>query len=273
LQTEPAKTPNAIPSSTGAQSSTTPLWFPISSVNNSEYSESDNTVYLNGGEIADADPASFLIFERPDGEGPRYFSKDANHVFDGSNIVAGADPATFTPLYNAAGWFTCFAKDIHHVYEAYFGGVSIVAGADPTTFVILSRSDSFEPYTKDKNHIYTLSGVLTAADPASFSVIYENPDQRLTYAKDRSHVFIGDSIIPDADPVTFMPFNESYYAKDQTYVFFGGNIITGADPATFTAVEEPVVQSFTLQNPPTCGENCHDAQDRNHQYFEGQIMQ
>ncbi len=139
-----------------------PFWMSLSTYLSSPsvYTLLDNSVYVNGFLIPDADPTTFLIFVDPSGT-PDGFAKDATHVFFYKLIIPGADPNTFIPLFDDG--YVLYAKDKNHVY--YDDGVdnmSIVEGADPATFTALGQG-----YFKDKNHVYGKDGLIGGADPAT----------------------------------------------------------------------------------------------------------
>ena len=188
-------------------------------------------------------------------------------------LETDVDAATFEPVFSTTGVETQYAKDKNHVWEVdadpSAGGestLSIVSGADPATFVSLGSDDPDDSYFEDKNHIYTTRGVLVDADSATFMVVLEDAFSRMVFGKDASHVYFENELIPGADPVTFITLGASGYSKDAYHVYGAPNvtsIIDGADPAT-----------FQLVGLAQCGPNCqYDAQDKNHKYLGGEIVQ
>jgi hypothetical protein len=150
-------------------------------VNDYAYSADGKVYYVsNGGwktEIPGADYASFKTF--PPIFGGVYNAKDKNHVYDGGEILAWADPATFEIPSKS------IMKDKNHV----FVGATEITGADPATIQELDMT-----YFKDKNHAYyvdtargSVSQIIPGADVATFTVGTYNSgyasDKNATYYK------------------------------------------------------------------------------------------
>ena len=220
------------------------------------------------------DAASFQVL------GGGYF-KDKNNVFSFFNnssllqTVPNADASTFR-YSNSTG---DIGVDARH---AYVGGV-LIPNADPLTFVPVTLNPEFgEEFYKDKTHVFYSVGavmdsnlfpILIGADPATFTY-----NDSTGLAKDATHVWIvffgvGDhpsvESVANADSSTFTTLGGTLdtlnpeYAKDKNSVYYLGGagtpIVSGADPAT-----------FTLENP---SDDSYDAQDKNHKYLNGQVVQ
>ena len=71
--------------------------------------------------IPNVDADTFMVFEVI---GRQSYAKDKDFVYRGSDIIPGADSATFEII----DW--TYSKDVNHVYHQY----DIVEGADPATF-------------------------------------------------------------------------------------------------------------------------------------------
>ncbi|TSC68916.1 MAG: hypothetical protein G01um101456_425, partial [Parcubacteria group bacterium Gr01-1014_56] len=164
-----------------------------------------------------------------------------------------------------------YSKDSVYVY---LNG-EIIVGADPKTFLIIGTPRfTVNPemyYAKDTLHVYFDGTILVGADPATFVLI---PDVgvdvafRSHFAKDKSHVYDSyfGTLLQGADPVSFVVLNYAY-AKDTNHVYsFAPGILgdpdtvplNGADPSTFTLVS---------------GQTTYDAQDKDHKYLVGEIVQ
>lgn len=103
------------------------------------------------------------------------------------------------------------------------------------------------------------------ADPGTFQ-----PFDKLCGGVDKEHVFYGGGpddfeVIDGANPEKIEILNPSKgcdncgncYFKDEKHVFFGQKMIEGADPKTFKLLNQEKV----------------DAADRNHKYFDGQVIE
>lgn len=138
-------------------------------------------------------------------------------------------------------------------------------------------------YSTNGQSIYCDGKPLPGADMKTFVPIWSsvaNGNYPYRYAKDDAHVYYNCEVVPQADPATFVSIfmNEpdgdyTNYSKDKNYVFHDSpgvapTIVVGADPTTF--------QSVALSDQPfeSCGTNCmFDAQDKNHKYYQGKIVQ
>lgn len=140
--------------------STLPTGYGVSQ-NYTWYSLQDNIISCMGNPLPEADVSTFVASSL-DGYG-----KDKNHVYWCNQMVAEADPATFTILSKEYG------KDSEHVFLV---GGFMIADADPTTFapVLYSSPQAIDPlqtgYGKDKNYVYNLDHKLPNADSASFTL-------------------------------------------------------------------------------------------------------
>jgi hypothetical protein len=145
--------------------------------------------YVNAKATPIGDSASFQVIQS------RY-AKDAKQVYFGSEVLAGADAATFEGIGGETGEF---AKDAKKV----FWQGQVVEGCDAATFQILKLR-----YAKDSQHAYFCyaSGspplVLPGSDAKTFEVIGPS-SQGFGYAKDAKQVYQGANVIEGADPATF----------------------------------------------------------------------
>ena len=235
-----------------------------------------------------------------------YFSEQhPNDTVDNAiRIVTGADLKTFTailPQNVSTNRYqydqSLFARDNQHLF---LSGL-IVPGADPNSISQINGYASCKScgffntdYLRDHSHVYletnTQDGTPTLlpikdADPATFSVIVwtlttkdisdltPNADFFSPYDKDATHVWYFDGSadgwpidqISGADPTSFTKVGMigsdeqgyDFYAKDKNHVYYDENLLLSADPATF-------ILKVT---------NNSDAQDKNHTYFKGVIVQ
>lgn len=140
--------------------STLPTGYSVSQ-NYTWYSLQNNAIYCMENTVSNVDAPTFVASSL-DGYG-----KDKNHVYWCNQVVADANPETFTILSKE------YAKDTSYVFLV---GGSIIVGADPTTFapVLYSSPNAIDPlqtgYGKDANHVYNLDHAIPNADPATFTL-------------------------------------------------------------------------------------------------------
>ncbi|MDB5224896.1 MAG: hypothetical protein JWO43_518 [Candidatus Adlerbacteria bacterium] len=164
--------------------STLPTSYAVSQ-NYTWYALQDNTISCMGTPLPEADASTFVASSL-DGYG-----KDKNHVYWCYQVVAEADPVTFTILSKE------YAKDAEHVFLV---GGSIIAGADPATFapVLYLSPQAIDPlqtgYGKDKNHVYSLDHALPNADPATFTL---DP-----VPSDKNWIYLNDTVVGPARLIT-----------------------------------------------------------------------
>lgn len=126
------------------------------------------------------------------------YGKDKNHVYWCNQIVADANPETFTILSKE------YSKDASHVFLT---GGSIIVGADPTTFapVLYSSLIAIEPlqtgYGKDANHVYSQDHAIPNADPATFAL---DP-----VPSDKNWIYLNDTVVGPARLIV----DNAQYAK------------------------------------------------------------
>ena len=192
--------------------------------------------------------------------------KDKNHIwlYGGTSAnpespIYGADSATFVH----AGFD--FYKDKNYVYNLE---ISEKLHADPITFSALSRM-----YAKDINNVYAYWYKPLIGSP-TYKVIDANPNTFQifegeygdSFGRDQSHVYAFGEIIEGADPLSFQilpPVNSHLtYVKDvyAVYAYFNERYskINNADTLSFSLVE---------------GQELYDAQDKNHKYVQGVIIE
>jgi hypothetical protein len=194
-----------------------------------------------------------------------------------ARVISAADPKTFEVSTYAQGTstvFACYAKDKNNVYyncdpRNFF---SIIKNAYPESFQVLNikLSDGNFIYSKDSGHVYYDGFPLPNIDSASVSVVPD--DSSLNYIKDKNDVYlVGEDPVTgvgatdlSADPNTFKLLGSDgwgYYAEDKNRVYFWVLPISGADLSTFAVVPSSTYQST------------YDAQDKNHKYLQGRVVQ
>jgi|GEM_PF-3476791 hypothetical protein len=187
------------------------------------YSKDKNAVYYTrcGDQgcatvvVDGADPSTFeSIYSTtpPIGDIDSY-GKDKIHVFDGDQIISGADPVTFSVILGP-GYETGFIKDKNNVwYSQNFDGTAQIYkihDGDPVTFVVIDATEYGIEYAKDKNHVYLVTGndqnpimVVNGADPATFTVVPSTDSQSTFDAQDKNHKYLNGQIVSSVQsPVT-----------------------------------------------------------------------
>ncbi len=176
-----------------------------------------------GTSVIGADAATFKVIGlTPD------IGVDASRVYVGSQVVAGADPATF--IWVSAS-FGAMAIDKNRVYFIKFTNspgtkseawIKPIPNSDPYTLVYDSASKGTF-YFHDKNQSYEIhtQSVGCYGDSAGCTA-----DQQF---KVNGVSFGSTNSVPGVSAVT--PIGSSW-GKDVTNVYCNGNVIAGADPAT-----------------------------------------
>lgn len=184
------------------------------------------------------------------------YAKDKDHVYWGTDIVQGADLASFGSLYTYGGCcsssvWNSLARDSAHLF---FKG-KIIEGVHIASFHIVHETDKYEinnsDYAKDDARVYFWSGTLplkivSNADPVTFKLLPGG------YATDYSDTFT------------------TFYAEDKSNIYFNGEIVNGADKPTFIVFYEQQPLAKTCNLPQGCS---RDAKDKNHSYYKGEVVQ
>ncbi len=154
-----------------------------------------------------------------------------------------------------------YSKDDKNVFvNIHYNGestITVLVGADPATF-----REVVDGIGQDKNGFWALDYKLPfLIDPDTFALVGE-------YAKDKNHVYfinlLTAEILPNLDPATFEDVGMNY-TKDKTNVWYGNPFggmtkVDNADPTTFELISSQLVHD-------------PDAQDKNHKYLRGEIVQ
>ncbi|MCW2734508.1 MAG: hypothetical protein JWR13_5324 [Mycobacterium sp.] len=205
------------------------------------FAKDRSTVYVDGRPLPDADPASFVLLDRPG------FAKDGEHVYQRDTVLSD-DPAHFELLGGN------LAKDARAVYWSD----GRVLSDDPAHFTILSDSDYYL-FTRDGRTVHVNGNPIVGADPATFRVLRGGYAQDVggifyftvriadadaqsfevldgSFAHDSRHAYRMGKPIPDADGATFRVLNANFECTaDRTHAYYRDKVIVGADPRSFPA--------------------------------------
>lgn len=187
-----------------------------------------------------------------------FFSKDAQHVYLGSTVIAGADPTSFAPIIlpnDNLLQYSMYSKDKNFVYV----GTKRLEGADLATFQLLTPNIWWAVgLAKDNNKVYgnSVFGTPPIFDAPSLQILNNDqaqnkiPDGENFFAKDKNNVYlvsIADDfggarldVIPQADSATFV-YLGSQYGKDKTNIYIDSQVLS-ADRDSFQVLEYGVAK-------------------------------
>jgi hypothetical protein len=176
------------------------------------------------------------------------WAKDKNYVYDYAYVLPDANPATFK-LLSPEGDYATDGKELFfntdsQSYADNYADYTVQKDFDPSTFQPLENG-----YAKDKNHIFFQGEILNGIDPATVNFM-----DRVNCQTDpsNSECTQGYSYVKDATQVVLV---DEYDWQDSGMV---SQRVQGADPATFILVP----------NNPN-----YDAEDKNHKYLDGKVVQ
>lgn len=176
----------------------------------------------------------------------------------------------------------------------FFGGISqeypgyLLENADSKSFLILENPDGTPSViAKDQSHVYRESAIIADADPTTFTPLHESQGAWDGFERDKNNVYFTAYPIAGANPKTFVVLGEiaindieaGEYAKDNEHVYYSD---LGADAPV--AIADAEASKFYLVYPDPrddgvfleeqCGQGCFfDAEDGNHKYYLGKIVQ
>lgn len=211
-----------------------------------------------------------------------HFIRDDIRAYVNRAPIAGSDGKTFELLSDG------YARDAQRYYyvQSYSDGDYEVYPIDCayTSFQVLDYQ-----FAKDAHNAFYLGKKIKVADGASFQQI------GFGYTKDAQHVFFQDLQVAGADPQTFVPFKENEnamgptaYARDNNNIYVNEKTFAGADAATFKILDEKYTsdkngvyyfgKKVKNADPGTFKVFPHfvgnaDAEDKNHQYGEGKVVE
>ena len=194
--------------------------------------DKNNAYYMGKQPVPLADYDSFHVIKETDSYGLQgHYAADKYRVYYEDHIVEGADPETFTEIFDLVG------QDKHRVYYQW-------KATDIKDYNQLSHIGGFY---SDGSHIYTSEfEVFEDAAPLTFRQLKGS-----SWYVDKDHVWWnekGMKEVKEADAATLQlvqVYNYSdgttdtseSFAKDKSHVFYRGSIIPGADPATFEIID------------------------------------
>ena len=115
-------------------------------------------------------------------------------------------------------------------------------------------------YAKDIKRVYFRTKIVEKVDPSSFKTLNENENSmgETVYAKDKNGIYVNDKHLAEAEVATFKVLNEKY-SMDKNGVYFRMKKVKNADPLSFKVF------------PHFMGDA--DAEDKNHRYGEGKVLE
>jgi hypothetical protein len=224
------------------------------------YAKDKNHVYVNKGEILDADAKTFSLLSQSNGS----YAKDNISFFYKGEKIEGLD---IPSLEITNGRFLQDKNGVYTIvydYNTYL--VTTIPDIDISTFEVIPNSyyykdsknayyaegenyvqiiegvdiESFEDlggyylayYTKDKNLIYFNGKAILDSDGETASLISKDEEDYVPYVKDEKHIYAQGEILAEAEIETFEYLGDGY-SKDKDSVFYYNTIIEGADISTF----------------------------------------
>lgn len=195
-----------------------------------------NRVYWNENPINGSDPQTFALIEGG-------YGKDKAHIFLETEMVQGANPATFEPIgivqmgYDGAPYtsYGTYSKDTKFIYFK----TEAVPNSDPATFEPFLKDGGHTLYFKDKNLVYhSTDGALQGSDPTTFEML------RSGYAHDAHAAYYISKSIPLTDLATFRVLGDGY-AEDKNHLYYQGDAIFDLSEAT-NPFEQAVVHLLDI---------------------------
>lgn len=144
-----------------------------------------------------------------------------------------------------------YAKDNKNVF--YEGDK--LSKAESNSFELISSG-----YAKDNNHVFFRNNIVEKADPFSFTTFTENENSmgETVYSKDKNGIYVNDKHFVGADVATFRLLNEKY-TLDKNGVYFRMKKVKNADLLSFRVYPHFIGNA--------------DAEDKNHKYGDGKIVE
>lgn len=249
----------------------------------------DEEPFFTPGILKNADSDSFVVF------GDTLWAKDKNSIYKtgGQYPYNSFDIGSFEALTDS------YVKDMNKVCFLTIEAETTtcpIDSADAATFEIVKGQEGYD--SQDKNHKY-LNGEIVVIPTSQLVPVLDAQGKETLFLKNEIQVWVwgemppGPYLIEGADPVTFMPLvypyskdaNSAYcfervivsadvssfeivngsrdldsrYARDNEHIFWCGEIVVDADPLTFKSIGDPAV--------------FEDAQDKNHKYHWGKIVE
>lgn len=185
--------------------------------------------------------------------------------------ITTSAPSIIARIGNAGGDDSVWSKDAQHVYY-WEGGTTTLTKADASTFVPRYGSTGNLLGFEDKNYIYDYNNTVIQVKGSPTSTITFKLGLATSYTQGPSGVYYKGILLPGSDPSTFeMLGGASHngtaveYDKDKNHLYaviyypqISVLVVSGADIATFKTGGDGIT---------------YDAQDKNHKYLNGQIVQ
>jgi hypothetical protein len=211
---------------------------------NHHFVKDDKTVYLDRKPIAGSVGKSFeLITDRYAKDSKRYYYCTP---FDGEYVIKpiSCHYASFVVIDYQ------YSKDNVSVY--YEG--EKISKAESSSFELIVSG-----YAKDNQHVFFRDRMVEKADPSSFTTFTENENSigETVYAKDKSGIYMNEKHFAGVDVPTFKILNEKY-TMDKNGVYYQMKKVKNADPFTFKVFPHFIGDA--------------DAEDKNHRYGEGNVV-
>lgn len=141
------------------------------------------------------------------------YAADADHVYWDGKLLRQADPATWQPIDNAAG----YSRDQHRIY---YCERPLPRSTDTASWQYLAHG-----YSRDRNRVYYWEKILPQADPATWQFVAAAP----AFSRDARHVYCYWDPLPEADPASWRHLHDSF-SKDLRHVYYGTRIIPRENP-------------------------------------------
>ncbi|MBD2703846.1 DKNYY domain-containing protein [Spirosoma sp. BT702] len=194
---------------------------------NKVYSKDEKQVFYRGQPIAKADPATFeyLAGDYSKDRANGYFQEKRIST-DGHHFDIVPNPAETSSNVTAEG--IAYARDSRYVYRS----TEIVKGADPATFKVVPMFNG-NYLTHDRRYIYFHDRPIEGANGQSFRKIAELTftDGRSVWGLELGKDTYWNRMT-DVD-ITSLKSAGSYYALDKNHVYLGNDQLPDADPDTF----------------------------------------
>ena len=167
-----------------------------------------------------------------------YYATDAKNVYYKNNIVDGADPKTFAPLFGENN----FGKDKNRVY--YKASATSIRNLDALKHRNMDYG-LYEAFHTDGKTVYNPK-LMAMPDGTDFATIHRVERYRDWYA-DKNRVYYENRLLPEASPQTFKVFPIHYvsenhvsdnnkdfnYSYDGNRVYYRDSLMHGVDITSF----------------------------------------
>lgn len=212
---------------------------------NHNFVKDDKAVYVDRKPMAGSDGKTFeLMTERYAKDSKKYYYCSPS---DGRYSIQPIQ--CHYPSFEVIDYQFC--KDNSSIY--YEG--SKLSEAKSSTFELTSHG-----YSKDNQHVYFRNKKVDQADPKTFTTFVENENSlgETVYAKDKNFVYMNELSFSNFDVTTFRILNEKY-VQDKNGIYYKMKKVEKADVGSFRVFPYVVGDA--------------DAEDKNHRFGEGRIVE